>query len=401
VSNCGEKSIRQVLINPKGYSLNSDLRRFELTAFGYALTKYIDDEGNVQWLLPCGLTDGWSEHPRLPDEGLFCYFKRLFEEGLLVPGEGSTGPQGPASTVPGFNGWTAIEIEFTPPSGSESFIFTVTDAIDDVAPNRILFVEGLGWIQVSGVTGVDIVAAVVIQYIDSPLTTIPVGSLVVPVGPAGPPGDVALVVATPTFLFTDVSLLTISCVTPEAVIYYTLDGSEPTEASDVYTVPFSPAQSSVAVTVKAKGFKPGYLDSATAEVAPIYGIYGSSFSDTITQADFNTGPIPMWMQTPDQYASAVQSYHYDSALEVGGWKFYGVQDGELAPAVVDGFFISAGLSPSDFASTGDFSFTDANGWPYAEVVVDNDSSSMPYGTYRVYRLLLEVDDAFDMTVQQL
>ncbi|MGD0978849.1 MAG: chitobiase/beta-hexosaminidase C-terminal domain-containing protein [Candidatus Bathyarchaeia archaeon] len=56
--------------------------------------------------------------------------------------------------------------------------------------------------------------------------------------------------------------VTISCATSEATIRYTVDGSEPTSSSTVYSIPIS--VSSGTVTVKAKAFKDGMIDSDTA-----------------------------------------------------------------------------------------------------------------------------------------
>ena len=54
----------------------------------------------------------------------------------------------------------------------------------------------------------------------------------------------------------------LSCSTDGATIRYTLDGSEPTSSSEIYSAPIS--VSSGTVTVKAKAFKSGMTDSDTA-----------------------------------------------------------------------------------------------------------------------------------------
>lgn len=64
---------------------------------------------------------------------------------------------------------------------------------------------------------------------------------------------------------TPASLFALSCATPDAVIYYTTDGSEPTEASALYTTPFTlPAGT---YTIKARAYAPGFLPSALASSA--------------------------------------------------------------------------------------------------------------------------------------
>lgn len=72
-------------------------------------------------------------------------------------------------------------------------------------------------------------------------------------------------VATPKFntdskRFDDVMNVTLTCDTPNAKIYYTLDGSEPTKKSKLYTKPFAISES---VTLKVKAFAKDYLPSFT------------------------------------------------------------------------------------------------------------------------------------------
>ncbi len=77
-------------------------------------------------------------------------------------------------------------------------------------------------------------------------------------------GSIAPTVATPTITPSDEDIFTtdeiaLACATSGADIYYTTDGSTPTEASTLYTVPFTLAIGSH--TVKAIGVKVGYTDS--------------------------------------------------------------------------------------------------------------------------------------------
>ena len=73
-------------------------------------------------------------------------------------------------------------------------------------------------------------------------------------------------VSTPTFIppggtYTQAQNVSISCSTPGAQIRYTMDGSEPTSASALYT---SPIYVGTSVTLKAKGYLTGWTPSATA-----------------------------------------------------------------------------------------------------------------------------------------
>jgi hypothetical protein len=62
-------------------------------------------------------------------------------------------------------------------------------------------------------------------------------------------------------IFTNFTTITLSCTTTGAVIYYTVDGSQPTESSKRYTAPFSITNSSA---VKAFAVKTNLVDSAVA-----------------------------------------------------------------------------------------------------------------------------------------
>ncbi len=73
-------------------------------------------------------------------------------------------------------------------------------------------------------------------------------------------------VATPTFTpeggtYTEAQSVTISCATEGSTICYTTDGSEPTSNSTQYSVPLN---INATTTLKAKAFKSGYTESATA-----------------------------------------------------------------------------------------------------------------------------------------
>ena len=88
-------------------------------------------------------------------------------------------------------------------------------------------------------------------------------------------GGGTLTCATPTFTpeggtYYEAQEVAIACSTADATIYYTLDGTDPTENSSVYTAPIAVAES---MTIKAIAMKDGYENStiATAEYTIILG----------------------------------------------------------------------------------------------------------------------------------
>jgi formylglycine-generating enzyme required for sulfatase activity len=97
-------------------------------------------------------------------------------------------------------------------------------------------------------------------------------------------------VATPAFnppsgTYTSAQNVTITCATTNAVIRYTLDGSEPNENSTVYTVSLgviSPGQ------IKAKAFKDGKTPSQTAGAQYVIGTFSTNF-EYVWGGTFNNG----------------------------------------------------------------------------------------------------------------
>lgn len=92
-----------------------------------------------------------------------------------------------------------------------------------------------------------------------------------------PAGEVLDRVETPVFNPADGRLeegetaeVTITCATPDAIIHYTLDGTVPTEQSEVYTEAILVSSS---VTIKAIAVKEGMLNSKTATAEFIYPAY--------------------------------------------------------------------------------------------------------------------------------
>jgi surface protein len=86
------------------------------------------------------------------------------------------------------------------------------------------------------------------------------------------------------------NVITITCETSDATVYYTIDGTVPTSESMVYTKPFTVSEN---CTIRAFAVKEGYVDSQIAMLEVVlnvggYAIFNSS-SGTLT---FKYGPIP-------------------------------------------------------------------------------------------------------------
>ena len=62
-------------------SLPSRVENFTKNFFGDVVRTEVN--GQVVWSLPCGLDVGLPANPRGLDEGLACYFLRLFNDGIV------------------------------------------------------------------------------------------------------------------------------------------------------------------------------------------------------------------------------------------------------------------------------------------------------------------------------
>ena len=103
--------------------------------------------------------------------------------------------------------------------------------------------------------------------------------------------DVSIFEVAKPIILHEGNIITISCETEDATIYYTTDGTEPTAGSSLYTLPVTIDSN---CTIKAIAFKDGYNDSqvTTFEVDWIK-ICGYAVLDTSTGTlTFKYGPIP-------------------------------------------------------------------------------------------------------------
>jgi len=149
----------------------------------YGVLQKTEVNGKVTWILPCDLDVGVPGNPKGTDEGLACYFKRLFEEGLV----GLIGPQGAKGDTGdiGHNAYTVSTSAFNPPgaAGGTAQFSIIPSPV--VSVGQTIFIPGSGWYQITEVFQTSVVFATLLESIPSPLAVIPPGTLVLPTGPRG------------------------------------------------------------------------------------------------------------------------------------------------------------------------------------------------------------------------
>jgi len=162
-------------------SLPSALDNFIRSFFGTVVKTEVD--GEVAWTLPCNLDVGLTNNPRVADEGLACYFLRLFREGLV----GLTGPAGAdgAAGAPGRNGYTVTTSAFVVPTlAAPNTQFNIVPSAT-VYAGLSVFIPGAGWFDVNQVFQNSTVFATLVQLVPGALATIPAGTTVLPAGARG------------------------------------------------------------------------------------------------------------------------------------------------------------------------------------------------------------------------
>lgn len=179
-------------------SLPSQISNFTAQFFGVVVKSEVN--GEVVWTLPCSLDVGLPNNARGADEGLACYFLRLFEEGIV----GLTGPQGDPGTAgtAGRNAYTVTLQAFAQPTSGEPNIQVLTAYNPAIMVGSYIFIQTSGWYQVTAVDPSGAVFATLFQALPGAPATIDAGKLVVlsgvpgasvtgdtgPAGPVGPAG---------------------------------------------------------------------------------------------------------------------------------------------------------------------------------------------------------------------
>lgn len=128
-------------------SLPSRVENFTKNFFGEVVRTEVN--GQVVWSLPCGLDVGLPANPRGLDEGLACYFLRLFNDGIVgLQGEaGANGQMGAA----GHNAYTVTLAGFTTPAQGHS-VTVQTLYNPGILVGSYVFVDTSGWYQVTAKT---------------------------------------------------------------------------------------------------------------------------------------------------------------------------------------------------------------------------------------------------------
>lgn len=174
-------------------SLPSQISNFTAQFFGAVIKTEVN--GEVIWTLPCNLDVGLPNNARGVDEGLACYFLRLFEEGII----GLTGPQGDAGTpgAAGRNAYTVTLAPFAQPSPAAPNVTVLTAYNPAVSVIGLyVFIDTSGWYQITASDTSGLLFLTLHTALPGAPATINAGKLVVPsgvpgasvVGPQGPPG---------------------------------------------------------------------------------------------------------------------------------------------------------------------------------------------------------------------
>lgn len=197
-------------------------------------------------------------------------------------------------------------------------------------------------------------------------------------------------VATPTFSpssgtsFASTQAVTIACATSGAAIYYTTNGSTPSEASTLYSGAIT---LSATTTVKAIGVKSGMTTSAVGlasytKTSTIY--YGASTSTTLDEAGITGLDDSVEGSTP------AGTYVFDAPGLPAKYLYFAWPTSLAAQPVAGTGFAAFGF-PMDMAGSGE-GYTEAeDGWGYKLVSVGGVQC-------RLYRTTNALEEAFTVNV---
>jgi hypothetical protein len=162
-------------------TLQSELSNFTSQFFG-PVTKTDGAPGVVNWELPCGLDSGLVDNPRGFDEGISCYFLRLFRD-KIAEFAGPPGTPG-AAGANGYSGYTvSLQSFFQPVTASPFVLRSLYNPV--IKEGEIVYVDRSGWYQVVWVDNIGNLTLSLIQPMLGASGIIPSGRVIVPVGPKG------------------------------------------------------------------------------------------------------------------------------------------------------------------------------------------------------------------------
>lgn len=192
--------------------------------------------------------------------------------------------------------------------------------------------------------------------------------------------------------------VSVTCATPGALIYFTIDGSTPTQASTLYS---TPVPITLTTTFKFRAYKTGLSPSgvitATYNLNTVLmdGWWGSS-NNSYLQSPYWASAYTAWSRTLENMWTTPFVMNFPAIPSAaGGYRTYIVPN--TAPPIESGTQGIFALSPADFANETDevvFSDRDANGWPCYQSAPGGDSYP-----YRVYRLKNLINGAFTLSIQ--
>lgn len=165
-------------------SVPSQIENFTKQFFGEVAKTEVD--GVVTWVLPCDLDVGLPNNERASDEGLACYFLRLFSEGIV----GLTGPQGEPG-APGEDGaepFTVTLLSFSQPSMAAPQVVVKTYYNPLLAEGINVFIETSGWYSLDTLDNTGMLYLTLTSALPGALSVITAGKKVIPAGLAGQPG---------------------------------------------------------------------------------------------------------------------------------------------------------------------------------------------------------------------
>jgi hypothetical protein len=194
---------------------------------------------------------------------------------------------------------------------------------------------------------------------------------------------VSNVVATPVInppggTYANIFKATITCATSGATIRYTVDGSQPTASSPVYTaaVPVT----STGITLRARAFRMGYFDSGVALAAyqlrvatPTLSPAGGTFSDTVTVSASGATIGTTYGYTTDGSIPTASSptlpatFTATTTLTVAGFR-----SGFLSSAAVSATYVIESMPRVSF-DVSDWTAYESDGGSHVTVVLDHPS----------------------------